>query len=362
MGRIGIAYEDIVKAIHECQGLNKNPTVDNIRELLKTGSKSTIARYLREWKTQNGINQTDDTALPSELLQLVKSLWERVKTDADKQIEDYRRESDEEIHQLQEQLAQSNQEKRQLQSQVHQLEENWHRETEKVKHLDSALVAEQQEKAILIERVASQELRHQESQVEMDRLHQLLKHVQTNLEHYQTMAAQLRQEQSLLLEKQQNKYEQKITQLEARLMALTQERNQYQIQFEHTNKDHQELQSSWTGLNHDLMMLKEKHQTLFLSEQKLTQEHGRLMHEFTQQAKNFALFKQTIFDLEVSVKSKDNKIGLLENLLAKTEEKIQSLRHDYEFVSAEKANLEGQFKQLQMMLSNKKSNILASTS
>jgi len=41
MGRIGITYQDVAKAIPTLQGQQKNPTVDNIRELLGTGSKST---------------------------------------------------------------------------------------------------------------------------------------------------------------------------------------------------------------------------------------------------------------------------------------------------------------------------------
>lgn len=40
-------------------------------------------------------------------------------------------------------------------------------------------------------------------------MHQLVKHLQANLEHYQTATQQLRQEQTLLQEKQRSEYEQK---------------------------------------------------------------------------------------------------------------------------------------------------------
>ena len=53
MARIGITYHDVTRAIATLQTLQKNPTVDHIREILGTGSKSTIARFLREWKAKH---------------------------------------------------------------------------------------------------------------------------------------------------------------------------------------------------------------------------------------------------------------------------------------------------------------------
>ena len=149
MGRIGITYHDILKAIHECQGLNKAPTVDNIRDLLKTGSRSTIAKFLRDWKTQNGIEKADDAAIPAELLQLVKGLWERLKANADEHIDEHKQEADAKVSEWQQQLQQIRQENGQLKAQVHQLEETLHQQTEHVKQLNSTLHSEQQEKAIL---------------------------------------------------------------------------------------------------------------------------------------------------------------------------------------------------------------------
>jgi len=80
MGRIGISYQEVVNAIHLLQGENKNPTVDNIRLILQTGSKSTIARYLKEWRHSESIEgpYSSSNALPEELSSLVKGLWNRI--------------------------------------------------------------------------------------------------------------------------------------------------------------------------------------------------------------------------------------------------------------------------------------------
>lgn len=101
MSRIGITFEEVKKAIAELQGRQKNPTVDAIREILGTGSKSTIARYLREWKAQHGLSRDSDSRLPSDLLGIVNGLWDALRNKADIQIDSYRQESDIKLIQLQ---------------------------------------------------------------------------------------------------------------------------------------------------------------------------------------------------------------------------------------------------------------------
>ncbi len=80
MGRIGISYQDVSTAILKLQAGGKAPTVDNIRGVLKTGSKSTIARLLREWKQKQGLLPPYDGNLPTELLTILKELWLKVQS------------------------------------------------------------------------------------------------------------------------------------------------------------------------------------------------------------------------------------------------------------------------------------------
>jgi len=46
--------------------------------------------------------------------------------------------------------------------------------------------------------------------LESERLHQLVKHMQANLEHYQAATQALREEQALVIEKQRHQYEQRL--------------------------------------------------------------------------------------------------------------------------------------------------------
>lgn len=53
VGRTGVEYEDVIKAINVLKKQKLNITVDNVRFTLGTGSKTTIARYLRQWRGKN---------------------------------------------------------------------------------------------------------------------------------------------------------------------------------------------------------------------------------------------------------------------------------------------------------------------
>jgi chromosome segregation ATPase len=54
------------------------------------------------------------------------------------------------------------------------------------------------------------------------------------------------------------------------------------------------------------------------------------------------------------MQSKDEKIASLEDNVAKANDKIEALRHESQFALQEKSNLEGQLKQMQIMLSSGK--------
>ncbi len=78
MGRLGISYSDVANAASELKNQGFNPTVDGVRSLLGTGSKSTIVPYLRQWRAIQAVNQEGQIFSSSELLSLIRSLYERL--------------------------------------------------------------------------------------------------------------------------------------------------------------------------------------------------------------------------------------------------------------------------------------------
>jgi chromosome segregation ATPase len=92
MARAGILYSHVAQAAATLLENGKNPTVDNVREALgSTGSKSTIAPFLKRWKAeqQDAIAEAE-SGLPAPLLQAVKGLHQHMQAEANQQIEQAR--------------------------------------------------------------------------------------------------------------------------------------------------------------------------------------------------------------------------------------------------------------------------------
>jgi chromosome segregation ATPase len=88
MARLGINYSDVAAAAVKLTGEAKNVTVDSVRQVLGTGSKSTIAPLLKRWRAAH----EDDThivpsGLPTHLLEAVTALNERIQADAGRRIQ-----------------------------------------------------------------------------------------------------------------------------------------------------------------------------------------------------------------------------------------------------------------------------------
>jgi chromosome segregation ATPase len=334
MGRIGVSYEEVAQAVQEAQGKGNSPTVDNVRLIIGSGSKSTIARHLREWRNQQGIARGSDGAIPSELLDLVKGLWERLRDTVEQKAYDYQCEADDKVKQIQNQLIQYQQQYTSLQEQHHKLEEKLHQQTKMANELQSTFFIEQQEKVKITERYASQESHRQEQQNEITRLHQLLKHLQKNLEHYQTTTQDLHQEQSLSMDKQRYEYEQRITQLQQQIADVTTEKSTYQAQHEHSQQTLEKLQSIHTALNQTA----NEAQTQCYS---LAQENGRLNKQSQVQFCDLEVKNQLVIELLVRLETSEEKVISLEKILTIAEDKIQILRDEKLFLSNEKSLLEG---------------------
>lgn len=89
MARAGILYSQVAKAAAQLTQAGKTPTIDTVREALgDTGSKSTIAPMLKRWKAQHQESVDGaDTGLPAELVEAIKSIYQRLQDDVARQLE-----------------------------------------------------------------------------------------------------------------------------------------------------------------------------------------------------------------------------------------------------------------------------------
>lgn len=279
MPRTGITYTDVCNAIATIQGNQKNPTVDSIREELKTGSRNTIARHLSDWKTQNGIKNTTDTGIPNELQNLIQSLWGKIQSDADKKIETHQLEADAEISGVKNQLAQIQQQNALLNADIQSLNEKLNEQIAIANNLTSQLHQSKNEKILCDERIASIEAQNVNHKSENDRLHQLLKNTQDNLTHYQQAIEKQHQEQQMRLEKERAEYALKLNVLENQLNTIREEKSIIETKHLLLIDESNVQKNSIEKMNQQNSQLQLKNSELVIQNNHLSLENGKLQNE-----------------------------------------------------------------------------------
>ncbi|ANF58117.1 DNA-binding protein [Halotalea alkalilenta] len=109
MARIGIQYEDVQRAIETLIQRGDAPSVQRIRDVLGTGSFTTISDHLREWRSRREENR--DTPLPQgipeRLQDALMGLWQQAQEEAYEGLSFYRRQADEGVSEAKAQAEQA---------------------------------------------------------------------------------------------------------------------------------------------------------------------------------------------------------------------------------------------------------------
>lgn len=343
MARTGITYIDVENAAQQLQGRGKNPTVDSIREMLGTGSKSTIAQHLRTWKAEL---LPDQAMLPQELLSLVSGLWEKLNASADERVERVERETRDELAQLSHQTSLLQQELSMVSQQKLSLDEQLILKEREQEILSNQLADEKQKNQSLVIQQEAQFAQLGEMKNENQRLHQLATHIQANLEHYQAAMQKLQIEQNLVLEKQQAFFQQQMSELDAEIRV----QRQKAFELEHA------LQASVAkecGLQEALLAQQATYETLSKTAQEtalaLTKSEMYLdQHRLTLSAHQQELtdLKQTLQALQTEHAISDDHLRRTEVLLRQKEDTLELLRQEKLFLIQENAELKGYLKKM----------------
>jgi chromosome segregation ATPase len=339
MGRIGISYQDVAQAIVQIQGRQESPTVDRIREVLGTGSRSTISRLLREWKAKHNLLSGDNADIPSELLDLIKSLWSHVQDNADDKIQQALAEFTEKESSLTKELQTEKQEKAELRKSIQSLEENLHQKSEKLEQARHMLQASQMQNSKLDERLSLSQSQMTKLDSEKQRMHELVQKTQNNLEHYQAASQAQWQQQTLDHERQRKTLEQEIIDQKNQITEITQNKMDLQSAHNALESKHKSLSTEHHNAHSELDKLR-KAEACHKSENELLQADLNKTKE--------ALQKGNIFtsDLQLRLEAETEKNLILKNKLEKCNDMIETIKADLQFIKQEKANLAGQ---LQMM-------------
>ena len=96
MARNGIQYEDVQGAIESLMAKGEAPSVQKIREVLGTGSFTTISDHLRAWRMHRESRPKLPTSqnMPEAVQRLAESFWERAREASAEELAEYRLQAD----------------------------------------------------------------------------------------------------------------------------------------------------------------------------------------------------------------------------------------------------------------------------
>ena len=329
MARPGITFLDVKDAIAELQGQEKNITVDHIREVLGTGSRSTINNHLKTWRSQASDAGLNDPTLPSELISLIKGLWENMRSKANDTITQHEIQCDEKMEAVEVKLENTKKALATYEKQQQETSTLLQQKTELAEQLQIKLALEQQETNKLNERITSLETRRQDSVDENKKLHEHIKHLQANLEHYQATIQKQQQEQTLQIEKgrqAQNHIEkelkQQISQLERGHTELNTQKDILMQQVSSEHERNKQLSTELRGTEKQLHQLQAKYDVLEPQHQSLKKHH--------QETEDALLAKKLEAErLQVELSTQNKLISIGKTQLNEAMERYQQLEANY---------------------------------
>lgn len=263
MARAGILYSHVAQTAAKLVEDGKNPTVDNVREVLGTGSKSTIAPFLKRWKAEHEDQVVAiDAGLPRELLQVVKGLYESLQHNAGIKIEEIQATMDAAAIESSTQLTATLDAATAL---MKERDDLWNHLTqerslrEKLEGSNHALQLACTKADATVEGLTQ---RLTDRQTEVDNLHRQLDQVRTQFEHYQASIAAQRTEERQQAEQTRARFDSDLA--EARRIITTQQTSLGQIE---TQRDHANQERDQTLV--ELSTLKADHARLLAERQSL---------------------------------------------------------------------------------------------
>lgn len=101
MTRLGIRSEEVESAAEKILADGQSPTIEKIRLALGTGSNSTIAKYLHEWRSKRLMTSAQESSRannpPDPVHAAVNRVWEQIREETNTEIKAFREKAEAEI-------------------------------------------------------------------------------------------------------------------------------------------------------------------------------------------------------------------------------------------------------------------------
>lgn len=346
MARAGVTYHDVAKAAEAIKTKGQEPTVDRVREHLGTGSKSTIAPLLKRWRADKG-DMADTTGLPNDLVEVVKSLHERVQQMADHRIEQARQEFKELNEELRKKLdeagntiAQLNARQKDLEIQIGQLTDEVNRKAQALENTRIKLTKAELQRDEAMTRIT-------ELKANVTELKQENRDIRDHFEHYQQRTAEDRQQEreqfrsvTQGLKDQNQDLQHRLTQAGSKTSELFDANVQLQRNADELRQANASLHSDLNGKIKDIQKLKHE------LEESVT-KCRECQHKNDQLTEKMAVLTTQKADVDKQVAVLSHALETTKAELKTAQDKVAFLTDENKLILQEKAVIQGQFKQLQ---------------
>lgn len=284
MARPGITYQEVSEIATQLLNKGQNPTIERVRLMLGTGSSTTIANHLRQWKSEQteGAAITHKENIPRELNSIVKGLWEKIVSESEEKIKIIEQKYQTQINELQQELHKykgNNQrwqhlytqwidEKKQLTLQKHAIEQKLHALEDEI-----TLCKEK------VEHSAQHIQEKQERIIELNRLHQQVQH---NLELYRESTKEQNKIAQQQFDQQKKEWHSKLKNIEEQMNITKEKSFSLQQSLQLLQKTNTDLEKNYSQAQ---SALEQQRQTLLTCE-KSKAEYAQSSAHWQQMYKN----------------------------------------------------------------------------
>ena len=355
MARPGVTYFEVAQAAEQLQADLQTPTIDRVRRKLGSGSNSTIAAHLKQWKAENMPFTSDvpKSTVPPALLAQIQSLWDSLKETAQAQWDQARVELLQQLEQVQRDTAE--------QAKVLNTERQAHRDQcQRTDALTRQLGELSDQHEELTRAHAALQIRFQEQQ---QRLHEKtehvrdlktqLQHVGDNLDHFREATQRQREEEALKHESETYRLQQALKELQRQ---VADERDRHQaILIENEKRDasyqQQLTQNQWLAqqLDEKTQAVRELQSQLKALETQRADDSARqwTLQERLEQQQDHRV------DLEKQLAAAEGKIHQLTAVNGLQEQRLEYLQHEQLHSDAENRRLHEAVKTMEQQLTKK---------
>lgn len=354
MGRIGVTYKDVVEAAVTIRKNEENPTVDRVRQYLGTGSKSTIAPFLKRWRSEHQ-QDADAPQLPDELARAVKNIHEQIQQQADIKINEAQNKFDTAKKELETRIAALTAELDQTIDQNKSLEDACEKlggqKQSLEKSLDAAHLALSKSNA----RCEAYESKIDELKLAVNDLNVEKRDIRENFEHFQQETARDRQHERDHFIQLNQQLQDQLKEMNTNLKMAESSVREHQQQIREQSRTIDDYAGMNTDLKKDCHVKNEKIDVLL-------QEIEKMKTRFTESKQQNQVYREKISILTGELASSKNHLQSLMTMFERAETRLNTAKQQIDELDAkkklilqEKAEMSGQLKQLTIAAKKDKS-------